>query len=145
MQVRQQGADLMPAVVGEGLPFAPAIFPVGLNEYAQFRQRRRVGCHVRANRVYGAGCRRMDRKRTPGAVRQRLPAQNAVADLDAQFALRPQVLLQRDNQLFRQTHPAQRHAARLDLHLRWMNPALKIPNSVFPEDVKQLKHGVLLG
>ncbi len=127
-------------VVGYRRTLAPAVFAVRLNNHAQFCQPGRVSGDMRCDGADGAGGWCVHRYGTAPADGQRLAFQHGVADLDAQFTFRPQMLLQRDNKLIRQRGGTQRDTAGLGLHFRRMDPAVEIPNPVFFEGGEQIKH-----
>ena len=133
--VRRQLAE-----VGRRLTFTPAVFAVGADNHAQFGQAGRVSGDMRFDGDHRTGGRRMHRQRTAAAHGQRLAFQYAVAGLHQQFAFRPQVLLQRNNKGIGQRGGAQRGAAGLRLHFRWMDPAVEIPNAIFFKGGEQIKH-----
>ena len=124
------------AVVAPALTFDPAIFSIGVNHHAQLGEGGRVGHGVRGNRRHGAGGWGMNREHTSASKGQRLAAQHAVTDLNAQLALSTDVLLERDNKTVSQRDLAQRRTAGLGFHLRRMNTAVEIPDLLFSEGRK---------
>ena len=93
VHARNQIAALKLTVVADRLPLNPAIFAVRLNEYTEFRQCRRVGGHMRRNFGYRTGRWRVNGQHPPGAKRQRLAAQYAVAGPHADLTLAADMLL----------------------------------------------------
>ena len=82
----------------------------------------------------------MHRHGTATANGQRLAFQHVLADVDAQFAFRSQMLLQGDDKGVGQRGGTQRYAAGLGFHFWGMDPAVEIPNPVFFEGGEQIKH-----
>ena len=87
----------------------------------------------------------MDRQHAAGAKCQRLTAQHFVARRNADLTFMSDMLFQRDNKTVRQRQFAERRAVGLGFHFRRMNTALKIPDLLFFQEVKQIKHEFLPG
>ncbi|MNE75423.1 hypothetical protein D3C80_1715820 [compost metagenome] len=87
-----------------------------------------------------AGRRGVNRHGAAATGGQRLTFQHPVTGFHTQLALRAEVLLKRDDKTLRQRHVAQRNVARLSLHFRRMNTAVEVPDFVFFERGKQIKH-----
>ncbi len=128
------------AVIRHRLALAPAVFAVCLDNHAQLRQPGRVSGDVRRDGANGARGRGVHRHGAPAADGQRLAFQHPIAGVDAQFAFRSQMLLQRNDKGLGQRGDTQRRAARLSLHFRWMDPAVEIPDPVFFKGGEQIKH-----
>ncbi len=88
-----------------------------------------------------SGC--MDRQHTARAKRQGLTAQHLVARRNADLTFMSDMLFQRDNKTVWQRQFAERRTVRLGFHFRRMNTALKIPDLLFFQEVKQIKHEYL--
>ena len=71
----------------------PAVFAIGINNDAHFRQRGRVGGRVGGDGRHDPGCWGMHRQHSAPAARQRLAAQDAIARLHAQLTFRADMLL----------------------------------------------------
>ncbi len=110
-------------VIGEGAAFAPAVLTVGNDNDAELGQPGRVIAHMLADGVHRPGGRRVHRQHPAGTACQRLSPQHRIAGFDAQVAFRPEVLLERDNQIVRHRNLPQRYLTGLGFHFRGMNSA----------------------
>ena len=123
-------------IVAPALALNPAIFAIGVDNNAQFRQRGRMGGRVRLDSRHRSGSRGMNRQHSAKTAGQRLTAQNFVARLYAQFAFSTDMLLQRNDETLRQRNLTQRRAVGLSFHFRRMNTAVEVPDFVFSESGK---------
>ena len=128
------------AIVRHRIALAPAVFPVRLDNHAQFRQPGRVSGDVRRDGADGARGWGVYRHGAATADGQRLAFQHPIAGVDAQLAFRPQMLLQRNDKGLGQGSDTQRRTAGLRFHFRWMDPAVEIPDPVFFKGGEQIKH-----
>ncbi len=140
MNTLNQFRDRGLTIVRHRIALAPAVFPVCLDNHAQLRQPGRMSGDVRRNGADGARGRGVYRHGAAAADGQRLAFQHPIAGVDAQFAFRPQVLLQRNDKGLGQGSDTQRRTAGLRFHFRWMDPAVEIPDPVFFKGGEQIKH-----
>ncbi len=124
------------AVVAPAVTINPAIFAVGFNNHAQFRQRGRMRHRMRGNRHHFPGSRGVYRQHTSASEGQRLTAQHRIAFFHAQLALSANMLLERHDVTRRQRNLTQRRAAGLGFHLWRMDTAVKVPDLLFSESRK---------
>ncbi len=101
MQMLNQFGRRCLTVIGERATFAPAVLTVGNDNNAKLGQPGGVIAHMLADGVYRSGGRRVHRQHPAGTARQRLSPQHRIAGFDAQIAFRPEMLLERDNQIVR--------------------------------------------
>ncbi len=87
----------------------------------------------------------MDWQHAASAKCQRLTAQHFVARRNADLTFMSDMLFQRDNKTVRQRQFGERRAVGLGFHFRRMNTTLKIPDLLFFQEVKQIKHEFLPG
>ncbi len=92
-----------------------------------------------------AGGGRMDWQHAASAKCQRLTAQHFVARRNADLTFMSDMLFQWDNKTVRQRQFGERRAVGLGFHFRRMNTTLKIPDLLFFQEVKQIKHEFLPG
>ena len=121
------------AVVAPAVTVYPAIFTVGFNNDAQFRQCRRVGNGMGRNRHHFAGRWGVYRQHTSATKGQRLAAKDNVTFFYAQFTFRADMLFQRHDVTGGQRNLTQRRTVGLGFHLWRMNTAVKVPNLLFSE------------
>ncbi len=126
----------MSAIIAPAITFDPAVFTVGFNDNAQFRESRRVRHGMGSNRHHPAGGGGVYRQHTSTTKGQRLAAKDKVAFFHAQFAFRTDMLFQRHNVTGRQRYLTQRCAVGLGFHLWWMNATIEVPNLLFSESRK---------
>ena len=123
-------------VVAPAVALDPAVFAIGVDNNAEFRQRGRVGGGMGGNSRHRSGSRGMNRQHSAKAAGQRLTAQNFVARLYAQFAFSADMLLQRNDKTLRQRNLTQRRTVGLSFHLRRVNTAVEVPDLVFSKSGK---------
>ncbi len=87
----------------------------------------------------------MDRQHAASTKSQGLTAQHFLAGHNADLPFMADMLFQRDNKTVRQRQFAERRAVGLGFHFRRMDTALKIPDFLFFQEVKQIKHEFLPG
>ena len=124
------------AVIAPAVAIDPAVFAVGINHDAQFREGRRVCDGVRGNGRDRTGGWRVNRQHPPATKSQGLAAQDIITHFYAQLAFCANVLFERHNVARRQRNLTQRRAVRLGFHLRRVNAAVKVPYLLFSEGRK---------